>query len=194
MSARNASVRMSPSRSRRIDWRMSPANGADGRFGLAILADKGAAPSGAPSDKKDEVVPTNQKLSVNGAEKNTEIYNINGNNYFKLRDIAALLTGTGSQFSVTYDNAAKMIVVKTGEAYQAQAGDLDVPSAEKMASKAATAGKSTQSLQIDGAIVNTLSVYNLGGNNYFKLRDLGEQLGFNVEYDNATRTMLVTSK
>ncbi len=36
--------------------------------------------------------------------------------------------------------------------------------------------------------------YNIDGNNYFKLRDLGSKLGFNVDWDPATSTVLVTSK
>ena len=36
--------------------------------------------------------------------------------------------------------------------------------------------------------------YNLGGNNFFKLADLGAALGFGVAYDEDSRTMLVSSK
>ncbi|MBE6908685.1 MAG: hypothetical protein E7474_03610 [Ruminococcaceae bacterium] len=165
---------------------------ANGLFGFASLGGTAAPP--APSSQKDEVVPTNQNLTVDGVAQNTEIYNINGSNYFKLRDIAALLSGTGSQFSVTYDEASKTIVVKTGESYEKGGGDLTVPSAADMSAKAAGAVKSSQSIRIDGVAVSDMSVYNLGGNNYFKLRDLGEKLGFDVDYDNATRTMIVKSR
>ena len=39
-----------------------------------------------------------------------------------------------------------------------------------------------------------LEAFNIGGNNYFMLRALGEALGFEVDYDAATRTMIVNSK
>ena len=38
---------------------------------------------------------------------------------------------------------------------------------------------------------NTGTAYNIGGNNYFKLRDLGQALGFNVTWDDATRTVSI---
>jgi hypothetical protein len=41
----------------------------------------------------------------------------------------------------------------------------------------------------------TLAAYNINGNNYFKLRDIGETLYFHVSYDEATKTMAIdTSK
>ncbi len=139
--------------------------------------------------KKAVVVPTTQKLTVNGEEKTTEIYNIDGSNYFKLRDMAALLSGTGSQFSVVYDEESKTVVIKTGEAYEKQPGDL-----EPGADKSKTAVRSAQSITINGETVSDLTAFNIGGNNFFKLRELGEKLGFDVKYDEENRTMVVTSR
>ena len=47
---------------------------------------------------------------------------------------------------------------------------------------------------IDGKAADGLSVYNIGGNNYFKLRDLGDALGFTVDYDADSNTAIVLSK
>lgn len=47
---------------------------------------------------------------------------------------------------------------------------------------------------IDGKAVDGLSIYNIGGNNYFKLRDLGDALGFTVDYDADSNTAIVLSK
>ncbi len=135
------------------------------------------------------VQPTPQKLTVNGAEKSTEIYNIDGSNYFKLRDMAALLSGTGSQFNVEYDKTSNTVVVTTGKAYEKQDGDLTLG-----ADKSASAVRSAQKITIDGTEVADLTAYNLAGNNFFKLRELGEKLGFGVEYDQPTDTVIVTSK
>lgn len=135
-----------------------------------------------------KVVLTSQKLTVNGQPKNTEIYNIDGSNYFKLRDMAMLLKGTGSQFSVNYDAGRNTITVSTGAAYTAVGGELATGT-----DKSASAVRSAQSIEVNGAKVN-LSAFNIGGNNFFKLRELGDQLGFDVDYDAATATMLVTSR
>lgn len=131
---------------------------------------------------------TGQKLSVDGAAKNTEIYNIDGSNYFKLRDMAALLNGTGSQFSVVYDAARKTIVVVTGAAYTADGSELKTGT-----DKSASAVRSAQSIEINGEKA-ALSAYNIGGNNFFQLRELGKKLNFGVDYDNETKTMLVISR
>lgn len=141
----------------------------------------------APAEKLS-IVPTSQKLTVNGIEQRTEIYNINGANYFKLRDMAALMNGTGSQFSVDYDGTRNTVVIKTGEEYSLIGGELAVGK-----DRSASAVKSSQNVEINGAKVN-MNAYNIGGSNFFKLRDLGTALGFNVDYDGSTGTMLVTSK
>ena len=144
------------------------------------------------TDVASAVVPTKQALKIDGELKEAEIYNINGANYFKLRDIAALLSGSAAQFSVDYDGATGTVQIKTGEAYTSVKGDLTMPDAEKAASKAAGAMKSAQSLTINGEPAY-LAPYNIGGNNYFALRDLGSALGFGVDYDGATATMLVST-
>ena len=56
-----------------------------------------------------------------------------------------------------------------------------------------TCAESKWTLRIGGGNVD-IAAYNMGGNNYFQLKQLGEVLGFGVDYDLATRTMLVTSK
>ncbi len=143
------------------------------------------------TDVASRVRPTQQALKVDGVAKETEIYNINDANYFKLRDMAALLNGTAAQFSVDYKDGT--IIVKTGEAYTAVGGELTIPAAKDAEAKAAGAVKSSQSLQINGEAAY-LAPYNIGDNNYFALRDLGAALGFKVDYDAATSTMLVTTK
>ena len=130
-------------------------------------------------------VATSQNLTVNGEAKDTEVYNIDGYNYFQLRDIAALLNGTNSQFSVGYDEATRTVSVTTGEAY--------APTGDELATgtdKSGTAVKSSQTVMIDGEVAD-LAAYNLGGNNFFQLRELGKALKFYVHYDADTRTMLV---
>ncbi len=138
--------------------------------------------------KAPVVQRTAQALNVNGEAKDTEIYNIDDSNYFKLRDVAALLSGTTSQFSVDWDEKSGVIAVKTGAAYTSVGGELAIGE-----DKSASAVRSAQKLTVDGAAVE-LTAYNIGGNNFFKLRDLGEKLGFGVDWDGATSTMVVKSK
>lgn len=116
-----------------------------------------------------------QTLIVDGKAVICEKYNIDGSNYFKLRDLAALLSATGAKFNVAQGEGAT-IVVTPGEAYAKLDGDLVVG-----ADNSASAVVSEWKLIVDGE-EQDVSVYNIGDYNYFKLRDLGKALDFNVDY------------
>ena len=55
--------------------------------------------------------PSVNKVYVDGEQANVAAYGINGNNYFKLRDLAAILSGTDAQFEVTWDRATGSITL-----------------------------------------------------------------------------------
>ena len=141
---------------------------------------------GAPALAAKTVL-SKQSLTVNGQAVDCQKYNIDGNNYFKLRDLAKLLDGTTSQFDVSYDQAADAIVITTDHAYTTPDGS-ELKTGED---KSATARVSRQSVIIDGEENADLTVYNIGGNNYFQLRELGKILHFYVHYDEATNTAVV---
>ncbi len=130
-----------------------------------------------------------QNLTVDGKAVSCDKYNIDGSNYFKLRDLAYLLNGTESQFDVGWDGEKGIVSITTHHAYTTSDGhELEIG-----ADLSAAAQKSAQTIQIDGRVRSDLSVYNIGGSNYFKLRDLASPLGFGVKYDPATNTAVVTS-
>ena len=128
--------------------------------------------------------PTFQKILFNSEEVEGEVYNINGSNYFKLRDIAAILNGTSAQFSIEYDGA---IHITTKNEYTFVGNELS-----KGSKKEQIANKTTSSIFINGIEVFPYT-YNINGNNYFGIRFLGENLGFGVEYDQLTNTVLLTA-
>ena len=130
-----------------------------------------------------------QNLIVNGAAVACEKYNIDGSNYFKLRDLAMLLSGTGSQFDVGWDSVGGVVSITTGHPYTTATGhELEVG-----ADNSAAAQPSAQTILIDGVLQSDLTVYNIGGSNFFMLRELGNKLGFAVDYDKATNTAIITS-
>ncbi len=131
-----------------------------------------------------------QNLSVNGNTVQCEKYNIDGSNYFKLRDLAQLLNGTGSQFDVGWDAAAGVVSITTNHAYTTPNGTELVVGEDQ----SATAQVSAQTIMIDGVVRTDLTVYNIGGSNFFKLREMGEALGFDVDYNGDTNTAIVISK
>jgi len=133
-----------------------------------------------------DVVLSPQKLTVDGQYVECEKYNIDGSNYFKLRDLAFLLMGTDAEFGVGYDPEANSVIIVPGMPYEPVGGELVIGE-----DKSATAVPSSQSVWFLDAPVDGLSIYNIGGNNYFKLRDLGTALGFLVDYDADTNTAIV---
>jgi len=56
--------------------------------------------------------PTSSRIYLDGAEVQFAAYNIDGNNFFKLRDI-----GEAFDFSVEWDGAKNTIVIDTSKAY-----------------------------------------------------------------------------
>lgn len=131
--------------------------------------------------------PTTNTLLVDGAEKLPAAYLINDNNYFKLRDVAALLNGTPAQFSIGWDGETGAITIQTGEAYTANGSELQGKPAD-----VTTAQLSQSTVYINGEKVD-LTAYLINDNNYFKLRDLGKALGFNVSWDSVKGAVLLES-
>lgn len=131
---------------------------------------------------------TNSKVLVDGKEIKFEAYNINGNNYFKLRDIAYAITNHGSgaaTFNVLWDGERNMINLVSQTAYEAAGGELEEGDGKNKKYQV-----SSSALLKDGANV-TLNAYLINDNNYFKLRDLGKLFDFNVDWDGANNCILI---
>ena len=57
-----------------------------------------------------------------------------------------------------------------------------------------TAVPTAARILLDGKAVS-FAAYNIGGNNYFKLRDIGQAMNFGVDWDSTKRTIAIdTSK
>ena len=134
------------------------------------------------------VVASPQNLSVDGVDADCDKYNIDGSNYFKLRDLAAALKGLDSEFAVTWNAAQQRIDLTSRTAYTPVGGEQ---TALPAGNKAATL--TNAAVYLDGNPLS-LTAYSIGGNNYFKLRDLVFALGFSVDWDNATSTVTISAQ
>lgn len=101
-----------------------------------------------------------------GMYEGVESYNINGNNYFKLRDIAKMFAGSKWDFDITWDNEKQAINIVSDKTYTEVGGEL-----AKGDGTAKIATESTASVFQDGLPL-VLTAYTINGNNYVKLRDL----------------------
>ena len=125
--------------------------------------------------------PTGNSIYVDGKQVNGAAYMINSNNYFKLRDIAAMVNGSAKQFEVSWNQAGKRIDLTTNKAYTVVGGELALPPATTK-----TAKKSTAVVYKDGSKA-AYTGYTISDNNYYKLRDLCKDMDIGVKYDNTTR-------
>jgi len=133
--------------------------------------------------------PTASAVLVNGNITAFESYNIGGYNYFKLRDLAYVLSGTEKQFEVSWDSSNKAISLISGQPYTKVGGEM-----EGGAKGNKPASVTSSRIYLDGKEVS-LQAYNIGGNNYFKLRDIGEKINFGVDWDKTKNTIAIdTSK
>ena len=136
-----------------------------------------------------KAIPSPQAVFVNGQNIAFDIYNIGGYNYFKLRDMAYALNGTQRQFSIWYDEALEIVCLDTGCGYTPVGGEMSGKSAFEKSANA-----TSQRVFLNGQEVN-LAAYNIDGNNYFRLHNLGQALDFHVSYDSAANAVVIdTSK
>ncbi len=133
-----------------------------------------------------EAKPSSMQVTLNGAMIGLSGYEIEGSNYFKLRDLAYVLRGTAGNFAVGFDGTT--ISLNTGKDYEPIGGELELSDASRKDAK-----HKENMLKIDDQSAALMS-YEIDGYNYFKLRDLGEALDFGVDFDAATRTVLLKTE
>ena len=132
--------------------------------------------------------PSNDKIAVDGTEFYMQPYTINGYNYFKLRAVCGILQGTPNEFDLNWNSGENKTVIWNGP--------LNMPIISMDYDgvfRNQTAHPVDAVMEVDGRDV-TLQAYNINGYNYFKLRDLAELIGFEVGWNNATKTVNIICK
>lgn len=133
---------------------------------------------------KNSVAKT-QTICLDSRKYNTVAYNIDDNNYFKLRDIAQILNGTIKTFDVKYDGATNSIDMLSFYDYTSVGGEL-TPGDDVTR----TAFSSSAFLTLDGVPIKA-TCYNIDGNNYFKLRDITDVLDCRVDWEEKNQTIWI---
>ena len=140
------------------------------------------------ADGELKAINSEQQVKLNDEIVNVAGYMVEDSNYYKIRDIAAVLNNTKAKFNVSYNTEKKSVEITTGESYMIENADLNSSKVE-----AKTVLKGNQKVFINGKETN-LQSYLINGNNYFKLRDLGTTLNFEVNFDDPTKTVLMNSE
>ncbi|MGI6182129.1 MAG: hypothetical protein ACOYIE_08650, partial [Agathobaculum sp.] len=132
------------------------------------------------------IAPSTHKVTLDDQPVSPQGWNIQDENYYKLRDIAFILNGTDSQFNVTWDGANNRIVLTSGAAYQTVGGEMAAAGSTEIQS----CTPSESAIVLDGEPIS-LTGYRVNGNNYYRVRDIGSAIGFDVGYKN--KTVLISS-
>lgn len=106
-------------------------------------------------------------------------YNINDNNYFKLRDVGKL-----AGFGVDWNEDTRTVEISTTRTAPELTGITDT------AVTGATAKPTDQRITVDGKEVS-MTAYKIKGNNYVKLRDIGKTINFGVFFNMATKAVSI---
>lgn len=155
---------------------------------------KGIPPS--TLSQRGTAYATSYSILVDGKPVSFDAYALkdasgNDTNYLKLRDVAHVLNGTAAQFDVTWDERRSTIMLNPGAPYRSPNGsEMSTPfsgdQSYTRSNSAVLVGTDTVHLS---AI--TLTDANGGGYTYFQLRELGEALGFGVEWDAQAGAILI---
>ncbi len=133
--------------------------------------------------KAQKATPTTSKVLVNGKAVSFDAYTIDGNNYFKLRDLAKIVKGTGKQFEVTWNGEKRAINLISNKAYTLIGSEM-----AKGDGKEKTPIVNTSRIYKDGVEVSLIA-YTINGNNYFKLRDVAQSFNIGITWNEAARTI-----
>jgi len=136
------------------------------------------------ADNRIWAVPSTANVKVNSNEVHINAFTINNNNYFKLRDIAYILSKTKSAFNVGWNSEDKSITIDFADSQQ-YSGQGSYSKNENYISEAV---KSNSKVIVNGNEVSA-EVYNINGNSYFKLRDIGEWVNAEIQWDKDTSSI-----
>lgn len=130
---------------------------------------------------------SNQNVDIDGTSVDIESYNIDGSNYFKLKDIAYLLVDTKKEFGVSFDSSTNSVSIIPSTSYIKDGNEF-----KKTGVSSVEAIPATSKFYYAGQSVD-VSAYNINGSNYFKLRDIANLVNFGVVFDPDTKTTYIIS-
>ena len=156
---------------------------------LAILMLVTLIPTAFAERKIVDAKKNNQRIALDGAEVKVGTYLVEDYTYIKLRDVAAILKGTSSQFNVgrTIEDKSILVIDPTSS-YDILDSDLQEITKEK-----AKASLGITKVEIRGEI-KELKTALIDGFNYVQLRDIAKLVGFEVKYNAKNKTIVIETE
>ena len=136
------------------------------------------------------VTSSSARTEIDGLTLRLSGYNINGNNFFRLRDIATMVSRWGSnrskRFNVEWDEVNRNILLTKNTDYVRIGGELELRPDGVSARAAANASP----IIMNGSTINWLG-FNINGFTYFRLRDVMRTFNIFTDWDQDTQTILL---
>ncbi|MDD6484901.1 MAG: hypothetical protein PUF72_10110 [Clostridiales bacterium] len=129
--------------------------------------------------------PSTAKLSVNGNIYDLTGYNVNYANYYKIRDIAMLLRATSAKFEVAWNENG--ISLLPGSKYTVVGNELSPDYSNSL-----DISEYSGIIYVNDAPTD-FAAYTINESTYMQIRDIASIAGFNVDWDGATQTIIITT-
>ena len=94
-----------------------------------------------------------------------------------------LLRNTPSKFNVSWDGNLNAIMIDTHSDYIAIGGELSSEIEQDM-----NVVENNTPIYVDGRRT-AITAYNINGSSYFKIRDIADAAGFEIQWDGASQTI-----
>ncbi|MGI5825451.1 MAG: hypothetical protein ACOX7J_07755 [Bacillota bacterium] len=124
--------------------------------------------------------PITANLALEGESVYPKVYEIDGVSYYSLRDIAYILADTPFEFSVSVDNSLNITV---GEDLLTDGTEMTETDGSKK-----TASLMNSDITVNGKETN-VDYYEIEGKAYFPIRQLGNLIGFDVEWNSEKQSV-----
>ena len=174
----------------------SPDNDPSGA--APVTPDKPTLPEVIDIPATGTAVASTQSVLLDGKKVEFQMYAIidskgGENNFIKLRDLAQLLNSTKAHFNAGWDEASDRVTITSNTAYVPNGSEGSVPFSGNRAYR-----KDTAPVRFDGKDV-PMTAFKLtddqgGDYTYYRLRDLGQLLNFNVGWSEAKGVFVETDK
>lgn len=146
---------------------------------------QGTVIGGGAGGNRVLATPSKPTVYVDGKAVTFDAYYINQNNYFKLRDLAYVLSGSLKQFNVDWDSVNSAILLTSRTPYTIVGGEMS-----SKGTQSTNALLSSHNVYLDNRKVD-LTAYTINSNNYFKLRDIAKALDFDVVWDSVKNQIMI---
>lgn len=167
----------------KVTWNAAE-NAIEVDTGTASAMTMNLAPIASAADAGVIARPVTAAITVNDKSVTLEAFSINGNNYYKLRDLAYILNGTDKQFKLTCNDKTGTITLTPGRLYKHIGGELGFLG-NGLEQKA-----SLNQYAVSGANERiTLTAYTICGSTYVPLKELAQLLDFGISWDSAALTV-----